>query len=110
MARLRPPSKTETYSVSNIYVAPERDKQPDFSENLMNFKSSKSMGYAGQRARDPPEPIPNSEVKPCSVSSVSVVFGHAKLEKLAPPLKMEGKYSKFITDCSIESLRGLKLS
>jgi len=23
---------------------------------------------------------------------------------------MEGKYSKFITDCSIESLRGLKLS
>ena len=61
------------------------------------------MGYAGQRAREPPEPIPNSEVKPCSVSSVSVVFGHAKLEKLATPLKMEEKYSKLITNPTIES-------
>ena len=67
------------------------------------------MGYAGQRAREPPEPIPNSEVKPCSVSSGSVVFGHAKLEKLATPLQMEPKYSKFITNRGIESLRGLKL-
>ncbi len=62
------------------------------------------MGYAGQRARDPPEPIPNSEVKPCSVSSGSVVFGHAKLEKLAAPLKMEEESSKLITNCSNESL------
>ena len=76
----------------------------------MNSKSSKSMGYAGQRAREPPEPIPNSEVKPCSVSSVSAVFGHAKLEKLATPLKMEGKSSKFITNRNTESLQGLKLS
>ena len=40
-------------------------------------------GFAGQRARVPPDPIPNSEVKPCSVPSCSVVFGHAKLGKLA---------------------------
>jgi hypothetical protein len=38
---------------------------------------------AGQRARVPPEPIPNSEVKPCSVSSCSVVLGHVNLGKLA---------------------------
>ena len=40
-------------------------------------------GFAGQRARVPPDPIPNSEVKPCSVSSCSVVFGHVNLGKLA---------------------------
>ena len=40
-------------------------------------------GFAGQRARVPPDPIPNSEVKPCSVSSGSVVFGHVNLGKLA---------------------------
>ena len=33
--------------------------------------------------RDLPEPVPNSEVKPRSVLNVSVVFGHAKLRKLA---------------------------
>ena len=38
---------------------------------------------AGQRARVPPDPIPNSEVKPCSVSSCSVVLGHVNLGKLA---------------------------
>ena len=38
---------------------------------------------AGHRARDPPEPIPNSEVKPRSVLSGSAVFGCAKLRKLA---------------------------
>jgi hypothetical protein len=32
----------------------------------------------GQRAWDPPEPIPNSEVKPRSVYDISVVFGYAK--------------------------------
>ena len=52
------------------------------------------MGCAGHRAREPPEPIPNSEVKPCSVSSVSVVFGHAKLEKLATPPKNGGEILK----------------
>jgi hypothetical protein len=40
-------------------------------------------GFAGQRARVPPDPIPNSEVKPCSVPNCSVVFGHVKLGKLA---------------------------
>ena len=39
--------------------------------------------FAGQRARVPPDPIPNSEVKPCSVSSCSVVLGHVNLGKLA---------------------------
>jgi hypothetical protein len=38
---------------------------------------------AGQRARVPPDPVPNSEVKPCSVSSCSVVLGHVNLGKLA---------------------------
>jgi hypothetical protein len=41
------------------------------------------VGFAGQRARVPPDPIPNSEVKPCSVSSCSVVLGHVNLGKLA---------------------------
>ncbi len=36
----------------------------------------------GQRAWDPPEPIPNSEVKPRSVCDISVVFGYAKSRKL----------------------------
>ena len=38
---------------------------------------------AGQRARVPPDPIPNSEVKPCSVPSCSVVLGPVNLGKLA---------------------------
>lgn len=60
---------------------------------------SVSCGVTGQRARAPPEPIPNSEVKPRSVFGVSVVFGHVKPEKLVPHFKtqMEGKYSTFIT-------------
>ncbi len=43
------------------------------------------VGFAGQRARDPPDPIPNSEVKPRSVPGCSVVFGHANPGKLATP-------------------------
>ncbi len=39
--------------------------------------------FAGHRARVPPDPIPNSEVKPCSVPSCSVVLGHVNLGKLA---------------------------
>ncbi len=42
---------------------------------------------AGQRARVPPDPIPNSEVKPCSVPNCSAVLGHANLGKLATFLK-----------------------
>jgi hypothetical protein len=38
---------------------------------------------AGQRARVPPDPIPNSEVKLCSVPNCSAVLGHANLGKLA---------------------------
>ncbi len=52
---------------------------------------------AGQRARDPPDPIPNSEVKPCSVSGVSVVFGHVKPEKLVALCYLSSKSSKLIT-------------
>jgi hypothetical protein len=39
--------------------------------------------FAGHRTRVPPDPIPNSEVKPCSVPSCSVVLGHVNLGKLA---------------------------
>jgi hypothetical protein len=41
--------------------------------------------FAGQRARVPPDPVPNSEVKPCSVPRCIVVFGHEKPGKLATP-------------------------
>ena len=64
-----------------------------------------TLGFAGHRARDPPDPIPNSEVKPCSVSGCSVVFGYANPGKLAAlselRLKLERKSLKFITkhDC-----------
>ncbi len=57
-----------------------KDEAP--SERLMKAKEG-SIVVAGQRARVPPDPIPNSEVKPRSVSGVSVVFGHVKPEKLA---------------------------
>ena len=53
------------------------------SERLMKESLTFIAGFAGQRARVPPDPIPNSEVKPCSVSSCSVVFGHVNLGKLA---------------------------
>ena len=39
--------------------------------------------FAGHRARVPPDPIPNSEVKPCSVPSGSAVLGRVNLGKLA---------------------------
>ncbi len=52
------------------------------SENLKN-NNAEVIEVAGQRAREPPDPTPNSEVKPRSVSGVSVVFGHAKPGKLA---------------------------
>jgi hypothetical protein len=50
------------------------------------------LWVTGHRAWDPPEPIPNSEVKPRSVRGVSVVFGDAKPGKLvAHLLKNERK-------------------
>jgi hypothetical protein len=45
-----------------------------------------SCGVAGHRAWDPPDPVPNSAVKPRSVHGCSVVFGHANPRKLAAPL------------------------
>ena len=55
------------------------------SEKLMSKCLTCILGFAGHRVRDPPDPFPNSEVKPRSVSSCSVVFGPAKLGKLAAP-------------------------
>jgi hypothetical protein len=45
------------------------------------------LEFAGHRARVPPDPIPNSEVKLRSVLGCSVVFGHVNPGKLAAPLK-----------------------
>jgi hypothetical protein len=47
-----------------------------------------SLGFAGHRARVPPDPIPNSEVKPRSVSGCSMVFGHVNPGKLVTPLQL----------------------
>jgi hypothetical protein len=47
-----------------------------------------SLGFAGHRARVPPDPIPNSEVKPRSVPGGSVVFGHVNPRKLATSPKL----------------------
>ena len=47
------------------------------------------LGFAGQRAWVPPDPIPNSEVKPRSVSGCSLVFGHVNPGKLVTPLKSD---------------------
>ena len=49
----------------------------------MSIDITCTLGFAGHRVRDPPDPIPNSEVKPCSVSGCSVVLGHANPGKLA---------------------------
>ena len=61
------------------------EESSDVERKVKKPKSPPHIRAAGQRARDPPEPIPNSEVKPRSVSGISVVFGHAKPEKLATP-------------------------
>ena len=57
------------------------------TEKLMRESITCISGLTGQRARVPPEPIPNSEVKPRSVLCCSVVFGHVNQRKLATPLK-----------------------
>ena len=56
------------------------------SERLMKESPTIISGFAGQRARVPPDPIPNSEVKPCSVPRCSVVLGYVNLGKLATHL------------------------
>jgi hypothetical protein len=53
----------------------------------MSTRLTCMLGFAGQRAWVPPDPIPNSEVKPRSVSGCSVVFGHVNPGKLVTPLK-----------------------
>jgi hypothetical protein len=68
----------------------------------MNVSLTCILGFAGHRMRDPPDPIPNSEVKPRSVHGCSVVFGYANPRKLAAPLKnshdnLEENYLKLIT-------------
>ena len=65
---------------------PQCSESSNHSEKLMNIKN-RIYVVAGHRVRDPPDPIPNSEVKPRSVSGVSVVFGHVKPEKLAASLQ-----------------------
>jgi hypothetical protein len=61
----------------------------------MKESSTFIAGFAGHRARVPPDPIPNSEVKPRSVPRCSVVFGHVNLGKLATHLNLEnqGRFS-----------------
>jgi hypothetical protein len=66
----------------------------DFSSQKRKVNEGKLTciaGFAGQRARVPPDPIPNSEVKPCSVPSCSVVFGHVNLRKLAAHLNAKSQ-------------------
>jgi hypothetical protein len=46
------------------------------------------LEFAGHRARVPPDPIPNSEVKLRSVLGCSVVLGHVNPGKLAAPLRL----------------------
>ncbi len=49
----------------------------------LNKRAVDDSWVTGQRAWDPPEPIPNSEVKPRSVCGISDVFGFVKPRKLA---------------------------
>ena len=55
------------------------------SDKLMSTRLTCMLGFAGHRAWVPPDPIPNSEVKPRSVSGCSVVFGHVNPGKLVAP-------------------------
>ena len=64
--------------------------------NLKKPKSGECVRVAGHRVWDPPDPIPNSEVKPRSVSGVSVVFGHVKPGKLAIHFPNIKSYSRQI--------------
>ncbi len=67
----------------------------------MSLDLPSSLGFAGHRARVPPDPIPNSEVKPRSVPGCSVVFGHVNPRKLAAPPSTDANlgenYLRFIT-------------
>ncbi len=71
------------------YIQPRSAKTGLFQQNRHRKTESiygiveQYCSSAGQRTRVPPDPIPNSEVKPCSVSSCSVVLGHVNLGKLA---------------------------
>jgi hypothetical protein len=62
---------------------------PEHKRNIKKPKLKQGSWVAGHRAWDPPDPIPNSEVKPRSVSGASMVFGHVKPEKLAIHLNIK---------------------
>ena len=83
LPRLRPLARHnfERWNICVILFLPNTEK-------LMSHCLRCILGFAGHRARDPPDPIPNSEVKPRSVPGCSVVFGHAKPGKLAAPFSI----------------------
>ena len=64
------------------------DHLPKIKQKVYMGLLNSYISSAGQRTRVPPDPIPNSEVKPCSVSSCSVVLGHVNLGKLATPFSL----------------------
>jgi len=66
-------------------------------ESLHPRVVSKPMLISGALNGCPPDPIPNSEVKPRSVSGVSVVFGHVKPGKLAIYLNIKEPPSRQTT-------------
>jgi hypothetical protein len=100
LARLRPHGfiqndipdfKYMRFCVTERNILPQKKTQRDawcWSDKLMSRELPCSLGFAGHRARVPPDPIPNSEVKPRSVSGCSVVFGHVNPGKLVTPLQV----------------------
>ena len=77
----KPPKPTEVEMLSN---KPQHKQKNTQQKRKINEGTVMCIaGFAGQRARVPPDPIPNSEVKPRSVPNCSVVFGHVNLGKLA---------------------------
>ena len=99
LPRLRPhatPTNHLPHSKYMYYCPPNRISTPlkngqdamQQSDKLMSTRPTCTLGFAGHRARVPPDPIPNSEVKPRSVSGCSVVFGHVNPGKLVTPLQV----------------------
>ena len=81
-----------TISISWLYVFAEGWSIAWFDQSALFFTSEENVsGVISLNHKSPgdyadgetPDPIPNSEVKPCSVSSCSVVLGHVNLGKLA---------------------------
>ena len=76
----------------SVYMLDILRRPPTWSDKLMSKGLSCTLGFAGHRARVPPDPIPNSEVKPRSVSSCNMVFGHVNPEKLVTPLQLAWEF------------------